>query len=249
MRLRVQSYRPSNSAKALAEHLSIQRLSTSGSKFKGKPSDIIVNWGNVSTVHNSIYLNPLQAVKNSANKDITFYLLQQAGVPTPAVFRTKSDLEESTTYFARTDLFGHSGNGIVVGTPSELPSAPLYTQFINKKHEYRAIVVDSQVVDVKKKLKKSNFEGERSPYIWNVANGYVFARNDITFPSTLNQLAIDATNALSLNYGAVDIIEDRSGNLYVLEINTAFGMTGETTSKVGDAIQELIASMSNPSIS
>ena len=98
---------------------------------------------------------------------------------------------------------------------------------------------------MKKKLKKRDFEGERSPYVWNVANGYVFARNDITFPSNLNQVAIDATNALNLSYGAVDIIEDCSGNLYVLEINTAFGMTGETISKVGDAVKKLIQEYQN----
>ena len=240
MRIRVQSHKPSNSAKALAEHLQIPRLSTSSSRFVGRPSDIIVNWGNVNTVHNSHYLNPLQAVKNAANKVTTFKQLQEASIPVPTVHYSKSTLEADKTYFARTNLFGHSGDGIEVGIPTELPEAQLYTEFIKKKHEYRAIVVDDEVVDLKKKLKKRDFEGDRSPYVWNVANGYIFARNDIEFPPTLPQLAIDATKALNLSYGAVDIIQDRNGNLYVLEINTAFGMTGETISKVGEAIQKLI---------
>ena len=160
--------------------------------------------------------------------------------PVPTVHYSKSTLEADKTYFARTNLFGHSGDGIEVGIPTELPEAQLYTEFIKKKHEYRAIVVDDEVVDLKKKLKKRDFEGDRSPYVWNVANGYIFARNDIEFHPTLPQLAIDATKALNLSYGAVDIIQDRNGNLYVLEINTAFGLCGHTIPLVGEAIKKLI---------
>lgn len=240
MRLRVQSYRPSNSAKVLAQHLNIQRLSTKASKFVGRPTDIIVNWGNVSKVHNSIYLNDLQAVKTAANKLSTFSALIAAELPVPNIVQLKADLDETKTYFARTNLFGHSGDGIVVGTKNDLPEAQLYTEFIKKKHEYRVIVVDEEAVDIKKKLKKTEFEGERSPYVWNLANGYVFARNGITFPDNLKQLAIDSIKALNLSYGAVDIIEDKNGNLFVLEINTAFGLEGTTIQLVGDAIKNLI---------
>ena len=239
-RVVVQSYKPSNSAKALATYLGLKRLSTSASRFVGRPSDIIINWGNVSRVHNSQYLNPLDAVSTAANKISTFAALSAASIPVPEVHHSSITLDPDTTYFARTNICGHSGDGIVVGLPSELPSARLYTKYINKKHEYRVIVVDSNAVDTKKKLRKRDFEGERSPYIWNVANGYVFARNDIIFPSSLQPLAIDAINALGLSYGAVDIIEDEYGNLFVLEINTAFGLEGTTTQLVGDAIQELI---------
>lgn len=239
-RLRVQSYKPSNSAKALADYLNIKRIQHRHSKFRGKPTDTIINWGNVNVVHNSHYLNPLQSVKDAANKITTFTKLKAAELPTPDFYFSKNELEEETIYLARTTVTGHSGEGIIVGKPSELPNAPLYTRFIEKKHEYRAIVVNNRVVDMKKKLKKRDFEGERSPYIWNCSNGYIFARNDIEFPETLPDLATKALTALNLTYGAIDIIEDEDQNLYILEINTAFGLEGTTTQLVGDAIKELL---------
>ena len=238
-RLRVQSYRPSDSAAALATYLGITRLSSISSRFRGRASDIIINWGNVRQVHPSQYLNPLDAVKSAANKLTTFQLLQSAGVSIPPYFTSLSDLDADTTYVARTTLTGHSGEGIVVGTPSELPSAPLYTTFLRKKYEYRAIVVGDSVVDVKQKLRRQDFEGERSAHVWNHSNGFIYARNDITIPDTLNSLAIAAVAALGLTYGAVDIICHR-GILYVLEVNTAFGLEGTTTQLVGDAIRTLL---------
>ena len=238
-RIRVQSYRPSDSAAALATYLGVTRLSSIGSRFRGRASDIIINWGNVRQVHPSIYLNPLDAVKNAANKLTTFKLLESAGVSIPPYFTSLEGLDQDTIYVARTTLTGHSGEGIVVGTPSELPSAQLYTTFLRKKYEYRAIVVGNQVVDIKQKLRRQDFEGERSPHVWNHSNGFVYARNDITIPDTLPQLAIAATAALGLTYGAVDIINHR-GILYVLEVNTAFGLEGTTTQLVGDAIRTLL---------
>lgn len=239
MRVRVQSYRPSASAKELALALRVPRIQHTNSKFRGRPSDLIINWGNVNVVHNSRYLNPLQAVKNATNKLTTFNLLQQAGVSIPPFFTSQSQLDPDTTYVARTTLTGHSGEGIVVGNLTDLPSAPLYTTFLAKQAEYRVIVVNSQAIDIKQKLKKRDFEGERSPYVWNCDNGYVYARNDIHIPDDLVSTAIAAISALGLTYGAVDIIL-HDNTSYVLEVNTAFGLSGSTTQLVASAIQSLI---------
>jgi glutathione synthase/RimK-type ligase-like ATP-grasp enzyme len=240
MRIRVQSYGPSESATELARYLGTLKLKHHNSKFKGKPSDIIINWGNVKKVHTSKYLNPLQSVRDATNKLTTFTKLQSASIPIPPFFTSHSDLDPDTIYLARTTITGHSGEGIVVGTPSDLPHAPLYTQFIPKIAEYRVIVVNNEAVDIKRKLKKRDFEGDRSPHVWNCDNGYIFARNDITFPDSLPQIGISAVNALNLSYAAVDIIEDADHNLYVLEINSAFGLSGTTTQLVGDAIKRML---------
>ncbi len=156
-------------------------------------------------------------------------------------------------FLARTNLFGHSGDGIVVCEDLEysmVPDAPLYVEYIPKVAEYRVIVVrapsssDNEVeytaVDMKQKKKKRDFEGERDEYVWNCNSGYVFARNDIIFPRGLDTLGVSSIKALGLDFGAVDIIEDADGTLYVLEVNTAFGLEGQTISLVGDAIRELL---------
>jgi glutathione synthase/RimK-type ligase-like ATP-grasp enzyme len=38
----------------------------------------------------------------------------------------------------------------------------------------------------------------------------------------------DSALALGLDFGAVDIIQDDGGNFYVLEVNTAPGLEGQT---------------------
>lgn len=240
MRLKIQPYGISKSAKALAEFLNIQRLKVSGSKFRARPSDVIIPWGVPKTVLNAQYVNPLEGLRTATNKLATFRALQAAGVSIPTFGTNCSFADDSSVVFARTTLSGHSGEGIEVGQPSEVPSAPLYTEFIDKQHEYRAIVCAGEVVDFKQKLKKRDFEGERSPYVWNVANGYIFVRNNIRVPEQAYQLSIDTIQALGLVYGAVDLIEDAEGVLYVLEINTAFGLEGSTTELFGNKLKAFI---------
>lgn len=241
MRVKVQPYGISKSARTLAEFLEVLRLKVTGSKFKARQGDVIVNWGVVKLEHpNAIYLNDLNGVKAAANKLQTLNILKEAGVSIPVFFTNKKDLGIRTKYFARTTLSGHSGQGIVVGTPKWIPEAPLYTKQVKKANEYRAIVVGGKVVDFKQKLKKKDFEGERCDNVWNHGNGYIFARNNIKHPEEADNQAIAALKALNLNYAAVDLIEDAKGKIYVLEVNTAFGLEGSTTALVGEAIKELI---------
>ncbi len=247
-RVRIQSYKPSKSARALSEYLGIKRLRSKNSRFRGRASDVIVNWGNVKQVHNSQYLNPLEAVQTASNKLATFRALQAADVPIPTFDTNASFADDSDLVVARTDLYGHSGKGIVVGQPSELPYAPLYVQYIEKVAEYRAIVVNDQVVDFKQKKKRrpqseenpDGHIGDHHPHVWNLGGGYIFARNDITPPPSAAPISIQALQAIGLKYGAVDLIEDSDGNVLVLEINTAWGLEGQTIQLVGDAIKEML---------
>ena len=244
-RVRLQCDRPSKSAVALSRALNIKRLKRTNSKFRPRSTDIILNWGVVDTLPNAQYLNSPQAVSIAADKLATFRALDsKVSIPEWSTSLPESD----DVWVARTTLYGHSGEGIVVGTPDTLPSAPLYTRYISKVAEYRAIVINSKVVDFKQKLRKRDqsednpegFSGERNEHVWNHGSGYVFARNGIRHPETANTLAIDALNSIDLTYGAVDIIEDSEGTLYILEINTKFGNEGATLDLVAEAFKELL---------
>ena len=52
--------------------------------------------------------------------------------------------------------------------------------------------------------------------------------------------AIKAVEALDLDFGAVDIIETRQGEIFVLEVNTAPGLEGKTVESYGNAILNFI---------
>jgi len=240
-RVRLNRYGISNSGKALAKYLGIKMLSITGSRFRGKNSDVVINWGNgKGNIGNARQINKLQNVQLAGNKLRTLEALQAHRVPHPYFSTYKESFAPVDTLVCRTTLYGHSGQGIEVGLRDEVCEAPLYVEYIDKVAEYRAIVVGGKVVDFKKKKRRNGYEREYGEHIWNHSSGYIFARNDIVVPLGCGQLGVDAVNALGLDFGAVDIIEDREGNLYVLEVNTAFGIEGTTLELVGDAIGDLL---------
>lgn len=130
----------------------------------------------------------------------------------------------------RTLLRSSEGRGIVVATtPEEVVPAPLYTQYINKKYEYRVHVLNGDVIDVQIKRRRNGHEGDRDNRIRNLANGYVYCRSEISEPANLRALAVAATKALDYTLGAVDIVHNsHSGFLAVLEVNANPGMEGTT---------------------
>ena len=245
-RIRVQAYgnSKSKSARLLARELGVLRIKSTGSRFRGKNGDRIINWGKPKNIIANVeYLNPIDAVIKASNKLICLETLEGEGVSIPTMYKELISPPEDEVLVARTTLYGHSGKGIVVDTARNLYengiSAPLYTKYIQKKAEYRVIVVGDKAVDIKVKKKKRDFEGERSETVWNHSNGYVFVRNDGVFNCMLPDVGVYAVKALGLKYGAVDIIED-DNDLYVLEVNTAFGLEGTTIKLVADAIKEIL---------
>lgn len=255
-RVRINAYGPSNSAKELARYLGVKRLLSNGrSRFNARSNDIIINWGNGKVpVGSARQINNLEGVRLASNKLQTLKVLDMFGVPVVPFVSDRLPQEPANLdkiWVARTSLSGHSGQGIVVGKLTELPPAPLYTLYVPKVAEYRVIVVGNKAVDVKMKKKRSSPRDEdgnvieeqrihHDPHIWNLDGGYIMAREGFDISPELKQTGIDAVKALGLEFGAVDIIQDEEGYLYVLEVNTAFGLEGQTIELVGEAIREII---------
>lgn len=146
--------------------------------------------------------------------------------------------QNKKTLMARTILNGHSGAGIYVVEPDDfhVPKAPLYVMYKKKKHEYRVHVFNGEVIDITQKKKRKGAEFLDTK-IRNHKNGWVYAREDITEPEDLRQQAARAMYAVGLKFGAVDLIWNELENKsYVLEINTAPGLTGATLEKYAQAI-------------
>ncbi len=78
MRVRVNPYGPSDSAKVLANYLGVKRLFSNGrSMFNGRSSDVIINWGiGKGAVGSAKQLNRLENVRLASNKLQTFSKLQ-----------------------------------------------------------------------------------------------------------------------------------------------------------------------------
>lgn len=206
---------------------------------------LLVNWGRSDlSVRGSPFkvLNPADKIILATNKLQCLNRLAEAGVER-VQHTTSQDVvrqwlrEEGVVVYGRKLLNASQGAGIVIiKTPAELVHCPLYTKGILKAHEYRVHVFGDKVLDVTKKRRRN--EVDRSDYIKNLANGWVYCRNDIEIPDNLVECAKKAIRALGLDFGAVDILY-RKGVPYVLEINTAPGLQGTTLNKYVEEFRKL----------
>jgi len=95
-----------------------------------------------------------------------------------------------------------------------------YMAYIDKAREYRVFATPYKALIV---YEKKPMVEEPDNYRWNMEFGYRQEQiKDITL-STLGaiHLAIDSVKALGLDFGAVDILETKDGEVYVIECNTA----------------------------
>lgn len=194
---------------------------------------------------NSKLYNRPYAVQLASNKLYTFSQFRHNNVPCPPWTTSKetaaSWIDDGKSVVCRTSVTSHSGNGIVFADTKEQleqVTAPLYTQYIKKKKEFRVHVFKGTVIDVQEK--RRNTDVENVDYrIRNHAGGFVFCRDSISEPSSLRSVANQAVSALGLDFGAVDIIwNEKQDACYALEVNTAPGLEGSTLTAYTNAFKK-----------
>ncbi|AXP07763.1 putative ATP-grasp protein [Sinorhizobium phage phiM6] len=246
-------------SKELADALRIKRFRMEGSKFVGNPTKVVINWGatpdkmNNHPARNCTIINPPEAVQRAVNKLDAFRAFQEAGVPHPEWTEdfalARRWVEEGTMVFARTQLRAHSGRGIHIMDPDFSDTwdvrAPLYVKYVPKKHEYRVHVFRGEVIDFQRKGLREENRGQPDVNwkIQNLANGFVYVRNDGHVPpQTVLDTGIAAVRALGLDFGAADIIYNQKRQAaYCLEVNSAPGLTGTTVENYATAFRRHFA--------
>jgi len=240
----------SKSAKVLALSLNVLRIRNSpDSKWVWKGDKVVINWGcSEGTVPDNVpdlpfyMLNQPHYVSIASDKKRCLEKLKEWGVSTvpftTSLVVVEDWLREDAIVYCRTQLNGHSGAGIVVAkVVKDLVPAHLFTKHLNAKSEWRVHVVNGHVIDVRRKAKKVGHEGNK--YVRNHANGYVYKREDLDIPPTITSTSVAAITALSLDFGAVDILYYK-GEGYVLEVNTAPGLVGSTVEAYAEAFGEML---------
>lgn len=236
----------SASAKLLSEALGAKRIRREGSRFRGNPEKVVINWGCSELpeeVMNCKVINPPEITNIASNKLKFFKAITEfcnktySHIPLPPYTSSKEEaqswLDGDNTIVVRHKLTGNSGEGIEIVDPEDgatLPDAPLYVLYIKKKQEYRVHVAKGEVVDIQRKARRTDVPDDQIDWrIRNHDNGFIFARNDLQVPRSVGEAAKRACTALNLDFGAVDVIwNDRQGTPYVLEVNTAPGLSGTT---------------------
>jgi hypothetical protein len=190
----------------------------------------VVNYGHGGPSN----LPTLNARAGTFNKLRELELLRAKGVATVPFSRSPMDL--AAPVMGRS-LHHTRGNDIIVyrTRPDGRILRPqrahdFYTQLIEKQREYRIWSFRRTVIGCYEKLleypAKFGRRG-RSREVWNYRNGYayIFQRPE-QVAENLRELARQAVDAVGLDFGAVDLIVDRQGRGYVLEVNSAPGVEG-----------------------
>jgi hypothetical protein len=218
--------------------------------YRQRNTDVVVNWGNSSTPNwilpeSNAVLNRPASVARASNKISAFVSFTDNGIVTPQ-YTARADIAEEwlrngDTVIERHTLTGHSGAGIRIVRPTDfLTEAPLYVKYKKKRSEYRVHVFNGTVLFVQEKRRER--ERERTAdesLIRSHSNGWVFCREDVEISPMLIATARGAVEALGLDFGAVDIIYNQHENqYYVLEVNTAPGLEGQSVVDYTRAINE-----------
>jgi glutathione synthase/RimK-type ligase-like ATP-grasp enzyme len=243
------SYNPhSQGAKALSQKLGIKRIKHGHTSYVGAPGKTVINWGSGKTLpfplNGCRVLNLPQSVALVSNKLSFFKQAAAAGnvrLPewTADATQAKEWLAQGDCVVARTILSGHSGDGIVIlETPVDFVQAPLYTKYVKKEQEFRIhCFKDQGVVDEQRKIKRPDFVGEPNWKVRNHQNGFIYVRDNIVVPEDVRVQALAALQVSGLDFGAVDVLWNKhEQKAYVLEINTAPGITGRSVQSYQEAI-------------
>lgn len=233
----------------------VKKLNIEGSKYRGFPTHLLINWGSSDrrTIRETLpILNDPSKIHNASNKKNCLSILKEAGLGAFIVpFTTNKEeaqmwISQGFSVYGRSILHGTQGEGIIIFN-SENPGItdlPLYTKGVMVKREVRTHVFKGEVIDFsqKKRVGKAKREElgiELVREIRNTKNGWVFARDGVTIDDKTKEVSVKAIEALGLDFGAIDIIISDGDVPKILEVNTAPGMEGMTVVSYANAINKL----------
>jgi tetrahydromethanopterin:alpha-L-glutamate ligase len=166
--------------------------------------------------------NDGKAIERTVDKAMTSFLLQQYSIATPNTWVCESRQQAHNIInrhhqLVVKPLFGSQGQGVRLVDSRKLP-LPMDTfvdgvfylqQFIEATHDYRVFIVNEQVVAAMQRT------GET--WLHNVAQG---ARCKEIDDKDVLDIALQAASALDIAYCGVDVIRDKAGKCWVLEVNS-----------------------------
>jgi D-alanine-D-alanine ligase-like ATP-grasp enzyme len=109
------------------------------------------------------------------------------------------------------------------------------TADIPKRREYRVHTFCGKAFRSGTKRQEDGTFHNDDKLIWNEDHGFVI-KYSYEAPDAALSMAVKATKACKLDFGGVDILEGKDGELYLLEINTAPGMGPYTAAAYADQI-------------
>ena len=198
---------------------------------------------------NIVVYNDAKAIERTVDKAMTSFLLQYAGIPTPPTWVTSRlerfheivDNEIACGHeLVLKPLFGSQGEGLErIDKNHRSPrlencNGVFYLQrFIetgeNHYYDWRIFVVNGRAI--------AGMRRNNTHWVSNVANGGSCHRVDLD--DSLCRLAESATKVVGIRYAGVDVMRDRGGKTWVLEINSIpawKGLQGTTDLTIAEVL-------------
>ncbi|PWJ80485.1 RimK family alpha-L-glutamate ligase [Pseudaminobacter salicylatoxidans] len=195
--------------------------------------------------------NSAQAIERCVDKSMTTFLLQRAGLPTPATFAVEGrDAAQAIVAheagpLVLKPLFGAQGRGIrLVRSTEDLPpeadvSGVYYLQrYVPRPgppfRDYRVFVCADRVLAMM--LRRGD------DWITNINRGAT-PEGLVSPDGELEKLAIAAARAVGADFAGVDILPDAEGRLFILEVNSMpawSGLQSVVAVDIADAIAEAL---------
>jgi len=224
-----------NSESAPTAREMIKALKEHGANINGgtepprEKIDILIRWGSqkqIAVKPNKVY-NKLSAIRQTSDKLTALKVLDSNGVRVPPF----STIDGNNNYFpALGRKIKHTGGEdiILLLQQSDLKKAKeagcsFLTEYIPTKNEYRVHVFGDKAVKVSQKI-LTEPDKATNPWVRNLDTGYTFREPRTKLSKIDEMLAINAVQALGLDFGAVDLVVSDKNIAYILEVNTAPGL-------------------------
>jgi len=243
------------SAKRLADALDVPALHhTEASNFTGGP---LLRWGSYRKVpiKPTLEINSRSSLRAYRNRFEQLLILAQSGVIVPwftsdydtvvDYCRSPAEIKKFLMRDFPEDRQNTGGKGITIH--NDIHSVPphghdMYMAFVPKYRQFRVhITVDAtrtrEVIHESEVILNSSghiesftpdSELRNSIPVWNLSTGFIYRYVQGERPNGVISQAKKAVAALSLDFGAVDVIVDPNMTPFVLEVNTAPALAGPT---------------------
>ncbi len=183
--------------------------------------DNLIRWGNTGKIRYipRSTINRREAIEKASNKFTALTEFTDAGLQTPAFSREPMPLSllRSDKGFGGTDIeFIYQ----TLDAPGNR-AGKFYSEYIPKAREFRVHIFNNRIIKTQEKIITEDFEYD--PVAWN--GNYFRHIGFENLHTRARTMAINAVATLGLDFGAVDLILGEDGRYYVLEVNTAPGLT------------------------
>lgn len=188
---------------------------------------------------NKVVYNNSASIKMASDKYNSRLLFKSNGIPIPNTYSCIEVHQEDIKFpiIRRPIKHSKSKDFTVINSREELNNFTqqdveiggfYYSEFIDKVREIRVHVAHGKIITIVEKRPPINKQ-----YSWGMVDNFDNIkwgqwRKDIV------ESSISSVKTLGLTFGAVDVIIDKSGNYYILEVNTApdFSYSNYLTSKM-----------------